>query len=280
MMNMFALVEWKEETDNESWSIVPTSHIKNFDNNDFLDGLDDTSVYLIKWRGGLKKKPKGGWPLYEATVHKIAEKQCTLEKLMRTQRQSSPKLLSKRKCRPNPKFVEEETSNDGPSSPKKRQTSDGNLDRELLEKIKLPHGPRFPSATTSVVPPSPTSPSSASPPLPNCPPTPPSAPSSPASSSSTSPPPTSPSSDPPLPDIIAQLKAENEALKMELENLKTNVVSQMPKLLSIMCKLGEWLEGKEQSPQKQLASPSTIQETLEIHPGSGVCVTKKCVLVS
>ncbi|XP_034168591.2 uncharacterized protein LOC113523749 [Pangasianodon hypophthalmus] len=39
---------------------------------------------------------------------------------MRTQRQSSPKLLSKRKCRPNPKFVEEETSNDGPSSPKKK----------------------------------------------------------------------------------------------------------------------------------------------------------------
>ncbi|MCI4382196.1 hypothetical protein PGIGA_G00260470 [Pangasianodon gigas] len=61
---------------------------------------------------------------------------------------------------------------------------------------------------------------------------------------------------------------------MELENLKTNVVSQMPKLLSTMCKLGEWLEAKEQSPQKQLASPSTIQETLEIHPGSGVCVPK------
>ncbi|KAB5543431.1 hypothetical protein PHYPO_G00079060 [Pangasianodon hypophthalmus] len=100
------------QQDHSSWkSLSVTLH---------SDGLDDTSVYLIEWRGGLKKKPKGRRPLYEATVHKIAEKQCTLEKLMRTQRQSSPKLLSKRKCRPNPKFVEEETSNDGPSSPKKK----------------------------------------------------------------------------------------------------------------------------------------------------------------
>ncbi|KAK7172365.1 hypothetical protein R3I93_004630 [Phoxinus phoxinus] len=41
-----------------------------------------------------------------------------------------------------------------------------------------------------------------------------------------------------------------------------------------MGKLGKWLEAKEQSPQEQLASPSSIQETLEIHLGSGVYVPK------
>ncbi|XP_034148958.1 uncharacterized protein LOC117594702 isoform X2 [Esox lucius] len=269
---MFALVEWKDETEKESWSIVPTSHIKNFTCNDFLDGLDESSVHIIEWRGGLKKKPKGGWPLYEATVHKVAERQSTLEKLQheRTQHQSSSKPLTKRKCKTNPKFVEEETSDHGPSSPKKRQT-DGNLDREILEKIKLHHGPRLSSATNSVA--SPTSPSSAlphsPPPVSNCPPASPSAP--PASSSPGSLSLTSPSPDPR--SIVAQLKAENEALKIELENIKTNVVSQMPKLLMTMGKLEKWLDEKEQTPQ-ELLSPSSIQETLEIHPGSGVYVPK------
>ncbi|RXN35919.1 trypsin I-P1-like protein [Labeo rohita] len=41
-----------------------------------------------------------------------------------------------------------------------------------------------------------------------------------------------------------------------------------------MCKLGKWLEAKEQRPQEQLALPATIQDTLEIYPGSGVCVPK------
>ncbi|XP_056605045.1 uncharacterized protein LOC130421268 [Triplophysa dalaica] len=287
-MNMsFALVEWKEETDNESWSIVSTTQIKNFDKNDFLDGLDETSVYLIEWRGGLKKKPKGGWPLYEATVHKIAERQSTLEKIMRTQHHSSPKLLTKRKYRPNPRFAEEETGNNRPSSPKKKQASVGNLDKELLEKIKVHHGlPLISSAATVVAP---TSPGSASltPPLPKCPTTPSSAPPSPGSSTksplpkcpaapSSAPPASPPSLSPasPLADIIGQLKAENEVLRHELENLKTNVVSQMPKLLNTMCKLGQWLEANEQSSQKQMALPSSLPENLEIHPGSGVYVPR------
>jgi len=40
--------------------------MKNFNMDDFLDGLDEI-CRLIEWRGGLKKKPKGGWP-YKATV--------------------------------------------------------------------------------------------------------------------------------------------------------------------------------------------------------------------
>ncbi|XP_077057411.1 uncharacterized protein LOC143715516 [Siphateles boraxobius] len=124
---MFALVEWKDETETESWSIVPTSHIQKFNLNDFLDGLDESSVYLIEWRGGLKKKPKCGWPLYEATVHKVAERQSTLEKVQhqRTQHQSTSKPLKKRKFKPNPKFLQEETSKDGPSSPKKIEIHPG-----------------------------------------------------------------------------------------------------------------------------------------------------------
>ncbi|XP_055049587.2 uncharacterized protein [Misgurnus anguillicaudatus] len=133
--------------------------------------------------------------------------------------------------------------------------------------VKAQHAPLSapPSPASSLsAPPSNTSPKSTRAPM--------SAPSSPASSSSTSSSPTSLIS--PSSDIIAELKAENEALKMELDNLKTSVISQMPKLLSTMCKLEKWLEVKEQSPFQQLASPSTIQESLEIYPDSGVCVPK------
>ncbi|KAL7853197.1 hypothetical protein AOLI_G00200410 [Acnodon oligacanthus] len=48
----------------------------------------------------------------------------------------------------------------------------------------------------------------------------------------------------------------------------------MPKLLRTLERLDTRLETKGQNPQPQLPSPSSIQETLEIHPGSGVYVPK------
>ncbi|KAL7888685.1 hypothetical protein AOLI_G00036590 [Acnodon oligacanthus] len=66
---------------------------------------------------------------------------------------------------------------------------------------------------------------------------------------------------------MIQLKAENEALKRDLDAFKTSVVNHMSKLLRTMERLDTWLETKGQSPQPQLPSPSSIQETLEIHPG-------------
>ncbi|KAL6481037.1 hypothetical protein MHYP_G00091170 [Metynnis hypsauchen] len=60
--------------------------------------------------------------------------------------------------------------------------------------------------------------------------------------------------------MIQQLKAENEALKRDLDALKTSAVSHIPKLLPTMERLDTWLETKGQSPQPQ-PSPSSIEET-------------------
>ncbi|KAL7886019.1 hypothetical protein AOLI_G00063140 [Acnodon oligacanthus] len=78
--------------------------------------------------------------------------------------------------------------------------------------------------------------------------------------------------------IAEASKWENEVLKRDLDAFKTSVVSHMPKLLHTMERLDTWLETKGQSPQPQLPSPSSIQGTLEMHPGSGVYVPKKCVV--
>ncbi|XP_076830142.1 uncharacterized protein LOC143476061 isoform X2 [Brachyhypopomus gauderio] len=293
---MFALVEWQDEKDDGSWSIVPTSHIRNFDINDFMDGLDDRATYIIEWRAGLKKKPRGGWPLYEAAVHKIAEKQSVLENVMKD-KQQSPEICGKRKGRPNPKFGVDE----GASMPKKRQTCGVEFDKELLEKIKSTHGPVSPTLATPLLaaspsallsatpssPASPVGPPSTAPSLPASPVGPPSTapslPASPVGPPSTAPSlPTSSSASPSAAPLspassstaLLHLQAENEALKRDLDTLNTSVVSYMPKLISIMEKLEAWLDTKGQSPQPQLASLPTNQETLEMYPGSGVYVPK------
>ncbi|KAL6481036.1 hypothetical protein MHYP_G00091160 [Metynnis hypsauchen] len=79
----------------------------------------------------------GGW---------IAQRS-TLEKVMKD-KQSSPESLTKRRCRPSPKFVDASDVEEEASMPKKRRASGVEFDTELLEKIKLRCGPVFPASPT------------------------------------------------------------------------------------------------------------------------------------
>ncbi|KAL6477277.1 hypothetical protein MHYP_G00131240 [Metynnis hypsauchen] len=89
------LVEGKmrRRMEDEGWSAVPTFHTRDFNEGDLMDGLADRPTDIGERRAGLKQKPRGGRPLYEAAVHKIAEKQSTLEKVMKD-KQSSPEILT------------------------------------------------------------------------------------------------------------------------------------------------------------------------------------------
>ncbi len=65
---MFALIKWVEDG---KFSILPSEHIRDFDEDEYLAGMDEKDVYLVEWRQGVKE-PKGGWPVYEASIIKIA----------------------------------------------------------------------------------------------------------------------------------------------------------------------------------------------------------------
>ncbi len=65
---MFALIKWVEDG---KFSILPTEHIRDFDEDEYFTGMEEKDVYLVEWRQGVKE-PKGGWPVYEASIIKIA----------------------------------------------------------------------------------------------------------------------------------------------------------------------------------------------------------------
>ncbi len=65
---MFALIKWVEDG---KFSILPTEHIRDFDEDEYFVGMEEKDVYLVEWRQGVKE-PKGGWPVYEASIIKIA----------------------------------------------------------------------------------------------------------------------------------------------------------------------------------------------------------------
>lgn len=65
---MFALIKWSEDG---KFSILPTEHIRDFDEEEYLNGLEEKDIYLVEWRQGAKE-PKGGWPVYEASIIKLA----------------------------------------------------------------------------------------------------------------------------------------------------------------------------------------------------------------
>ncbi len=64
---MFALIKWVEDG---KFSILPTEHIRDFDEDEYFAGMEEKDVYLMEWRQGVKE-PKGGWPVNEHII-KIA----------------------------------------------------------------------------------------------------------------------------------------------------------------------------------------------------------------
>ncbi len=64
---MFAVIKWVEDG---KFSILPTEHIRDFDEDEYFAGMEEKDVYLVEWRQGVDE-PKGGWPVYERII-KIA----------------------------------------------------------------------------------------------------------------------------------------------------------------------------------------------------------------
>ena len=53
-------------------SIIAVTNIRGFDLDKWMDGLiSQKEVFAVEWREG-KTAPKGGWPVYQANVKKIA----------------------------------------------------------------------------------------------------------------------------------------------------------------------------------------------------------------
>ncbi|MGH0126964.1 UNVERIFIED_CONTAM: hypothetical protein FKN15_030577 [Acipenser sinensis] len=68
MMVMHALVKWESGVDKDSYSVIPTAWIRNFDLFSIADDDEETTrSFRAEWRD-TNKPPKGGWPVYEAQI--------------------------------------------------------------------------------------------------------------------------------------------------------------------------------------------------------------------
>ncbi len=61
---MFALIKWVEDG---KFSVLPTEHIRDFDEDEYVAGMEEKDVYLVEWRQDVNE-PKGGWPVYEHII--------------------------------------------------------------------------------------------------------------------------------------------------------------------------------------------------------------------
>ncbi|CAI5669948.1 unnamed protein product [Oreochromis niloticus] len=131
---MFALIKWSEDG---KFSILPTEHIRDFDEEEYLDGLEEKDVYLVEWRQGAKE-PKGGWPVYEASIIKLAEREKTLQTKLKEIEEQLPKPeVLKRKSKPM-KLLEA-TEVDEPAAKKKAYPTDQQNDLRLWNEKKIEH---------------------------------------------------------------------------------------------------------------------------------------------
>lgn len=49
---MFALIKWVEDG---KFSILPTEHIRDFDEDEYFAGMEEKDVYLVEWRQGARR---------------------------------------------------------------------------------------------------------------------------------------------------------------------------------------------------------------------------------
>lgn len=70
---MYALVKWCAGVDEGKFSIVHIKYIRNFDLESFLNGvITYEDEFAVEW--GVGKRPKGGFPIYMATVQSVGGK--------------------------------------------------------------------------------------------------------------------------------------------------------------------------------------------------------------
>ena len=71
MSQMHSLVKWISGDDKDTYSIVPTNWIKNFDLEEYKRDIDPEETYVIDWRTK-KNPPKGGYPCFDGLVIKVS----------------------------------------------------------------------------------------------------------------------------------------------------------------------------------------------------------------
>eukprot|EP00057_Strongylocentrotus_purpuratus_P021905 XP_011676379.1 PREDICTED: ATP-dependent RNA helicase DRS1 isoform X4 [Strongylocentrotus purpuratus] len=96
-MKKYALVEWTNEADAGSYSVVDSEWILGY----------TPEMYLIEWREGQgkKKPPTGGWPMGEAKILQTSDKESELKKALHdmTSKKNQSELVVSGKRRRIPK---------------------------------------------------------------------------------------------------------------------------------------------------------------------------------
>ncbi|XP_063971583.1 uncharacterized protein LOC129254364 isoform X1 [Lytechinus pictus] len=107
-MKKYALVEWTNEADAGSYSVVNSEWILGY----------TPEMYLIEWREGQgrKKPPSGGWPMGEAKILQTSDKESELKKAlhdMTSQKSQNGLVVSgKRKRIPKKRLYESDDETD------------------------------------------------------------------------------------------------------------------------------------------------------------------------
>ncbi|XP_058881920.1 uncharacterized protein LOC131737377 [Acipenser ruthenus] len=124
MAVMHALVKWESGVNKDSYSVIPTAWIRNFDLFSIADDVEETTrSFRAEWRD-TNKPPKGGWPVHEAQIIMTGKEGEIRRKLNDLTKMPSPK---KRVPKPNKKLqISDDSDLDEPQLPHKiRKKTDG-----------------------------------------------------------------------------------------------------------------------------------------------------------
>ncbi|XP_039503089.1 uncharacterized protein LOC120459729 [Pimephales promelas] len=141
---MYALVKWCAGDDKGKFSIVHIKYIRNFDLESFLNGvITYEDEFAVEW--GVGKRPKGGFPIYMATVQSVGDIN-TLERKLdkRTKKDSEDDaIVGKRKRVAKRLWEDEDEDEDDPPtavatvSGTKAASAIHNQGSEILASISL-----------------------------------------------------------------------------------------------------------------------------------------------
>ncbi|XP_056625803.1 uncharacterized protein LOC130438063 isoform X2 [Triplophysa dalaica] len=133
---MFSLIKWVEDG---KFPVLPTDHIRQFDEDKYALGMEEKDLYLVEWRRGVKE-PKGGWPVYEASTIKIAERERTLQiKLQEIEAQIPKPDTLKRKSKPSMKLLERAQVREQPAPKRKAHITAEENDLKVWNEKKIEH---------------------------------------------------------------------------------------------------------------------------------------------
>lgn len=141
-MKKYALVEWTNEADAGSYSVVDSEWILGY----------TPEMYLIEWREGQgrKKPPPGGWPMGEAKVLQTSDKEAELKKALHDMTSIKERgdlvVCGKRKRIPKKRLYEsdDETDTDAyrSSSGEEKRRNRGSKASEMSDPASSPVSPR------------------------------------------------------------------------------------------------------------------------------------------